>query len=181
MIKRTSRSVAQAFDAAGPSGKAFLLSALSVIDPVPTRPLHAQTYERDIFIRYGGGYADSINAWSLSYGDPTANDAATQGTNNTEVGMVDVDIQEGTWKYFPWTKGFFLSLFDINRMKQASDSGLQPPFSLQELYDTVVHASFEKFMDVTVYLGHGNQPGLVNNTGVTATTLAADGTGSATT
>lgn len=181
MIKRTSRSVAQAFDAAGPSGKAFLLSSLSVIDPIPTRPLQAQTYERDIFIRYGGGYADSINAWSLSYGDPTGGDLATQGTNNTEVGMVDVDIQQGTWKYFPWAKGFFISLFDLNRMKQANDANMAPPFSLQELYDTVVHSSYEKFMDKTVYLGRGGQPGIVNNTNVAATTLATTGTGSATT
>jgi hypothetical protein len=180
MIKRTSHSQAQAFDAAGPSGKAFLLSSLSVIDPIPTRPLQAQTYERDIFIRYGGGYADSINAWSLSYGDPTGNDLATQGTNNTEVGMVDVDIQQGTWKYFPWAKGFFISLFDLNRMKQANDAGMAPPFSLQELYDTVVNSSYEKFMDRLVYLGRGGQPGIVNNPAVSATTLSVDGGASTT-
>jgi hypothetical protein len=180
MIKR-SNTPSKAFDAAGSSGKAFLLSSLSIIDPVPVRPLQAQTYERDIFVRYGGGYADSIQAWALNYGDPTGGDAATQGTNNTETGMVDVDIQPGTWKFFPWSKGFFISLFDLERMKQASDSGNQPPFSLQELYDTVVHASYEKFMDITVYAGRGNQPGMINNSAVSAFTVPATGTGSSTT
>jgi hypothetical protein len=181
MIKRTSTSQARAFDAAGPSGKAFLISSLSVIDPIPTRPLQAQTYERDITVRYGGGYSDSLVAYSYNYGDPTGGDLASQGTNTSETGMVDVDIQQGSWKYFPWAKGFFISTWDLNRMKQANDAGLAPPISLQELYDTVIHSSYEKFMDRLVYLGRGGQPGLVNNTAVAATTLAATGQGSLTT
>jgi hypothetical protein len=66
-------------------------------------------------------------------------------------------------------------------MKQANDANMAPPFSLQELYDTVVHSSYEKFMDKTVYLGRGGQPGIVNNAAVAATTIAATGSSSGTT
>ncbi|HEY3987949.1 MAG TPA: major capsid family protein [Acidobacteriaceae bacterium] len=173
MIKRTSRSQAQAFDAAGPSGKVFLSSALTLIDPIVTLPLMAQTAERDIFIRYGGGYSDSIQAWNVNYGDPTAGDAALQGTNNTSAGVVDVDLQAETWDAKLWTKSFFISKMDLGRMQQASTDGRQPPVALQQIYNDVIDATWRKYRDQIVYIGRQNTPGLVNNPNVAATTVSA--------
>jgi hypothetical protein len=180
MIKRTSHS-AQVFDAAGPSGKAFLMSALTQIDPIITQPLMAQTAERDIFIRYGGGFADSIQAYAVDYSDPTANDAALQGTNNTSTGIVDVSLQPATWNAEIWTKGFFVSNLDVLRLKEATDSGKQPPFSLQQIYADVIDATWRKYRDKIVYLGLPNGSGIVNNANVPASTLSAAWTADGTT
>lgn len=173
MIKRTTRS-AQAFDSfSGPSGKTFLSGALTLIDPIVTLPLMAQTAERDIFIRYGGGYSDSIQAWNVSYGDPTSSDAALQGTNNSAVGVVDVDLQPETWTAKLWTKSFVITKLDLSRMQQASTDGRQPPVALQQIYNDVIDASWRKYRDKVVYQGRENTPGIVNNPSVTATTPTA--------
>ena len=171
MNTRISRG-GQAFDAAGSAGLGFLTSNLALIDPVVTRPLSAQTYERDIDIRYGGGFGPSfINAWSANYAAPGGGALGLQGTNNTDVPLVQVDLQEGTWKSYLWTQGFSISYFDLAKIEFASRNGMQPPINFQDLYANAIQATFDKAMDRVTYLGWAGQPGLVNNPAVAATTV----------
>lgn len=180
MNTRISRG-GQAFDAAGSAGLGFLTSNLALIDPVVTRPLSAQTYERDIDIRYGGGFGPSfINAWAANYAAPGSGQLGLQGTNNTDTPMVQVDLQEGTWKSYLWSQGFIISYYDLQKIEFASRNGMQPPINFQDLYNNAIQATFDKAMDRVTYLGWAGQPGLVNNAAVAATTVAATGTGSAT-
>lgn len=172
MNTRISRA-GQAFDAAGSSGLAFLTSALALIDPVVTRPLSAQTYERDIDIRYGGGFGpEFINAWSANWAAPGGGQLGLQGTSNTDIPLVQVDLQMGTWKSYLWTQGFVITYFDLQRIEYASSRGLQPPVSFQDLYASAIQSTFDKAMDRVTYLGWLGQPGLVNNPAVTATTVS---------
>jgi hypothetical protein len=180
MNTRISRS-GQAFDAAGASGLAFLTSSLALIDPVVTRPLQSQTYERDIDIRYGGGLgAEFMNAWASNYATSGGNALGLQGTSNTDIPLVNVDLQMGTWKSFVWAQGFVITYMDLQRLEFANSRGEQPPISFQELYNDAIDSVFNKAMDRVTYLGWLGQPGLVNNSAITATTVAATGTGSAT-
>jgi hypothetical protein len=171
MNTRISRG-GQAFDAAGSAGLGFLTSNLALIDPVVTRPLSAQTYERDIDIRYGGGFGPSfINAWAANYAAPGGGQLGLQGTNNTDTPMVQVDLQEGTWKSYLWSQGFIITYYDLQKIEFASRNGMQPPINFQDLYNNAIQATFDKAMDRVTYLGWAGQPGLVNNPAVAATTV----------
>lgn len=172
MDRRISRG-GQAFDAAGASGLAFLTSALAQIDPVVTRPLSAQTYERDISIRYGGGLgAEFINSWATNYASSGGGQFGLQGTNNTDIPNVQIDLQMGTWRAFIWAQAFTITYLDLARIEHANRMGDAPPVSFQELYEQAIDSIWKKAMDRVVYLGWMGQPGLVNNAAVSATTLA---------
>jgi hypothetical protein len=177
MIKRISRSAAQAFDAAGPSGLAYLTSSLAMINPVIVRPMQAKSFENDIFVRYGGGYAEFLNQWALNISTAGGNDLGTSGTNNTDIPNVNADLQMGTWRAHLWRQAFTIQYADLERIKLANDSGLAPPISLQSVYEEVIDAAYLKFMDRVVYLGRNStEPGIINNSAVTATTISASWT-----
>lgn len=172
MNTRISRS-GQAFDAAGSSGLAFLTSALAQIDPVITRPLSAQTYERDIDIRYGGGLgAEFINSWATNYASTGGGQFGLQGTNNTDIPNVQIDIQMGTWRAFIWAQAFTITHLDLQRLEFANRQGSAPPVSFQQMYEEAIDAIWQKAMDKVTYLGWLGMPGLINNSAVSAITLA---------
>ena len=173
MDRRTSRSAGTAFDAAGASGLNFLTSQLAMIDPVVTRPLQSQTYERDISIRYGGGLgAEMINAWAAAYAAPGGGQLGLQGTTNTDVPLVQVDLQQGTWRAFLWLQGFVIQYLDLERLEFATRTGGTPPISMQQLYEDAIDSTFKKAMDRVTYLGWLGFPGLVNNPAVAAINLS---------
>ena len=58
-----------AMDAAGiASGQAFLTSELEKRDMMLRTPLTSFTYARDIPMRVGGGWAETVSAMSVGYG-----------------------------------------------------------------------------------------------------------------
>ena len=168
---------AQAFDAAGASGYAFLQSQLEQIDPDLVKPLQATTHARDITVKNGGGFPEFISAWASNYASTGTQYYGLQGTNNTEIPEAQVDIQKGIWPTFNWTSGFTITWIDLQRMETAQHTGQPAPFSLQELYEKSVATIWGKALDYVTYNGFLGNAGLVNNPNVPAFVVVNGGSG----
>ncbi len=164
----------RAFDAAGASGFAFLQSQLELINVDLVKPMQATTHARDITIETGGGFAEFISSWASNYASTGGNQYGLQGTSNTDIALVQADVQKATWRAFAWAAAMTITLIDLEKMELAHRTGQAPPFSLQSLLENAVKSIWDKAMDRVVYLGWLGQPGLINNTNVTASVVAAN-------
>lgn len=164
---------AQAFDAAGASGMAFLQSQLELIDTDLVEPLQAVTHPRDITVETGGGFPQFLSAWASNYATTGTQFYGLQGTNNTELPEAQADLQKGIWNTYIWAMGITITWVDLQRMEFATRTGQAPPFSLQELYENSVETNWVKALDFVVYLGFLGGAALVNNTNAPATIVPA--------
>lgn len=177
--QRVRATDAVAFDAGpGSTGLNWLQSQLELIDTDLTEPLQSVTHPRDIDIETGGGWAEQISAWASNYASTGTRQFGLQGTNNTEVPIVQADVQKGLWKTFIWLAGMAISLIDMKRMEfAAKGSATPPPFTLQGLYDESLKSNWVKSLDYVVYLGWLGSPGLVNNPAIPEFTVPTGASG----
>lgn len=169
---------AQAFDATGASGFAFLQSQLELIDTDLVRPLQAVTHKRDIAVEVGGGFPEFISAFASNYATTGTAYFGLQGTNNTEIPEAQADIQKGIWRTYVWAMGMTITYIDLRRMEVALRTGQAPPFSLQDLYEDAIETNWVKALDFVVYAGFLGDPGLINNPNVPEYTVATGASGS---
>jgi hypothetical protein len=175
MLKRAGAGLGSvAFDAAYGSGLAYLASQLELPDVKLIEPLASVTHPRDIPITTGGGFPESLSRWASDYGTAGGNQYGLQGTENTDIPMVQVDVRKGEWKTFIWQASMLLSYLDMERLLTAKRQGMPMPFSIQDLLDKGVRLIWNKALDRVTYLGWAGQPGLCNNSAI-GYTLAANG------
>lgn len=170
---------AQGTDAAPSSGMAFLSSQLELIDPEVVKPLEETTHQRDIDVELGGGYPEQLSIFASNYGSVGGQSYGLQGTNNTEIPMVSVDVEKGIYPVFPWTAGFSISLIDMKRIAFAVKSGQPPPISLQALYEEGVAGTFNHMLDGLTYNGFQGNYGMANNPNSPAFVVPNGGSGTA--
>src|SRR5215471_21735862 len=91
-----------AFDAAISSSLAFLNAQLELASPTLIKPLSSMTHPRDITVKFGGGMPEYLTAYASNYATTGGNQYGLQGTNNTDVPMIQVDIYKGLWKTWVW-------------------------------------------------------------------------------
>lgn len=174
------KSGGYAFDAATSSSLAFLNSQLELASTTLIKPLSSMTHPRDITVKFGGGMPDYLTAYASDYGTTGGNQYGLQGTNNTDVPMVQVNIYKGVWNTWIWQVGFLITAIDLKKLQTAAQSGQPAPFSLQSMLEDGVTLVWNKAMEVVVYQGWEGQPGLVNNPLVVSALAAATGTAGST-
>ena len=181
---------AAAFDSVAAGGLAFINAELSIPHTKLVEPLEGHTHPRDIAIKTGGGAPEYISAWAANYftsGGSTVTGGVgasygLQGTNNSDVPLIQVDIQKGDWVAWPWMNGMWISQLDVEKLQTAKKNSLAPPFSLDDMLRKGIRLNWNKSLDVLTYLGFMGKPGLVNNnSGVSSISAAASGTSNATT
>ena len=171
---------AQAFDATGATGLAFLQSQLELIDTDLVRPLQAVTHKRDIAVEVGGGFPEFISAFASNYATTGTQFYGLQGTNNTDIPEAQADIQKAIWRTYIWAMGMTITWVDLQRMETAVRTGIAPPFSLQELYEESVETTWVKALDYVTYSGFLGDAGLPNNPNAPEYTVVVGGSGATT-
>lgn len=166
--KRMLEGSGYAFDAQSGSGMAFLASQLELPDVDLVTPLASVTHARDIPIKSGGGFVEYLSAWSSDYATTGTNQYGTQGTENTDLPMIQANINKATWPAFKWQSAMRIPFLDLQLLIDAKKNGIPAPYSLQALLDSGIRLNWNKYLDRVVYLGQGGQPGLMNNTAVTS-------------
>ena len=162
---------ARAFDATGASGQAFLESQLELINPKMIEPLQGITHTRDLPMKYGGGFPQFTSAFATNYGSTGSQLSGLQGTSNTEIPLVQADVQKGVWDVYDWAASMAIKYLDLQRLETASRNGQPPPISLQKLYEDSCKVLWNKDLDRMAYKGFLNRPGLLNNTNAPETTV----------
>lgn len=166
-----------AFDAASGSGMAFLNAQLEYSSPDLVKPLTSMTHDRDITVKFGGGFVEFLTAYASNYGTTGGNAQGLQGTSSTDIPMVQTDITKGIWKAWNWASSIFVSYIDLDKLANAKRLGQAPPFSLQSMLEDAVQLVWNKAMETVTYLGWLGQPGLINNSNVTSSLAPATGSG----
>jgi hypothetical protein len=164
-------------DAASGAGFAFLQSQLELPDVRLIEPLASVTHPRDIPIKTGGGFPEFVSRWASDYATVGGNQYGLQLTENTDVPMVQTNINKGVWRTFIWQASMLITHLDLQRLIDAKRFGMPMPFSIQDLLDRGVRVIWGKALDRVTYLGWAGQPGLINSTaiGYTAASNGASG------
>lgn len=167
-----------AFDAASGSGMAFLASQLELPEVELVKPLAAVTHVRDIPMKSGGGFVEYLSAWASDFGTTGGNQYGLQGTESTDIPVVQTNVIKGIWPAFNWQASQRVNFIDLQRLIDAKAMGMPAPYSLQQLLDDGIKLIWNKALDYLTYLGWGGQPGLMNNTNITSVAAPNGGSGS---
>ena len=115
--------------------------------------------------------------WASEYATTGGQKYGLQGTQNTDIPMVQANIKKGIWPANNWQNSMSISYIDLKRSADARINGIPAPYSLQELLDEGVKVNWGKALDFVTYLGWLGQPGLVNNPNIASVEAAASGSG----
>ena len=162
-----------AFDAASGSGMIFLASELELPNVKLVEPLASVTHPRDIVIKTGGGFPEYLSAWAADYATTGGNQYGLQGTENTDIAMVQASVSKGVWPALIWAASMLLTYVDMRRMLDARRMGMPAPISLQALLDRGIKLIWGKALDRVTYLGWAGQPGLCNSNSIVPNGYAA--------
>lgn len=148
-------------DAAIASGLAFLNKELEKYDDKLLEPLTSTSWPRDIPVRTGGGFLESVRAIAIQYMSAGAGEDGiiTNKTNN--IPMVDADLSEQSWRVFSWANTMRVSYIDQQKIQNIGRS-------LDDMLQKGVKLNHDKTLDENVYIGltkHGTT-GLVNNSSI---------------
>ncbi len=161
-----------AMDAAGiASGQAFLTSELEKRDTMVRTPLTSFTYARDIPVRVGGGWAETISAMQVGYGvTGGSGDGLAHAGGSNGIPMVQADFSKGLYKAHMVALGTRIMWIDMQR-------GNMTGRSLDTLLQDGLRMSYDKHMDENVYVGFARYgtTGLLNCQDVLVVSAASGG------
>ena len=167
-----------AMDAAGiASGQAFLTSELEKRDMMVRTPLTSFTYNRDLPIRVGGGWAEFVSAMQVGYGiTGGSGDGIMTAASANGIPMIQADFSKGLFKTHMIAAGTRVQWIDMQR-------GNMTGRNLDSLLRDGLRMTYDKHMDENAYVGFAayGTTGLLNNPDALVTDAAATGSSSGTT
>jgi hypothetical protein len=165
----------QASDAAVAGGMAFLEAELEKRDPKVHEPLTSVTWMRDMPIKSGGGWVEFTSNFFVDYQISGPNMYGMQAGQSTSIPIVQGNITKDIYRVFNWENILRVNFIDMQKSQGIGRS-------LDELYDKGIKLNWNKALDQQVYQGPipgtTTYPGLINNTNVTAASVATGGSGS---
>lgn len=160
-------------DAAIASNMTTLQSELEKRDPVVREPLTSLTYTRDIPIRTGGGWVDTISALSSDYGvSGGSGDALVSSGNSNSPAVIQANFDEDKF-----TAHVFEIIMRIRFVDMQRGNLIGRP--LEKLLTDGVRMSYDKHNEGNVYVGLPDYGtfGLLNNPDITAASVSAGASG----
>lgn len=159
-------------DAAIGAGLTFLQGELEKLDPKLHEPLTSVTWQRDMPVKTGGGFVESVSAFFVDYAMSSQNKGARVNGATTGIPIIQANVSKDIFKVNDWAVVMENKFIDMQKMHNV-------PRSLEQMYDTGIRLNWNKSLDENVYQGDGaNYFGLVNNTAVTSAVVANGAGGS---
>jgi hypothetical protein len=152
-------------------GLAFLEAELEKRDPKVREPLTSVTWMRDIPVKSGGGWVDFTSFFSANYAISGPNQYGLTGGQTTTIPIVQTDIVKDVYPTFNWQNVLKVNFIDMQKLQGAGRS-------LDDLLDKGIKLNWNKSLDLVCYQGWGGLPGLINNSSVTAGSVAVGGASS---
>ena len=156
-------------DAAGiSSGQAFLVSELEKRDTLLRTPLESHTWSRDIDVEVGGGWDEFVSALNVDFGvTGGSSDGLINAPGADGIPMVQANFGKDLFKTHIVALGSRIQWVDMQR-------GNMTGRNLDTVTRDGVRLAYEKHMDANTYVGFSKigTTGIVNNSGVAASTVA---------
>ncbi len=150
---------AGAMDAATAGGLAFLTAELEKLDPKVREPLHAETWDRDIVAKTGGGFVDFTSNLFVDFGTSGPNMYGLMGGQTNNIPIMQADMSKDVFPVFGWNNVLKVPYGDMMKLQQAGRS-------LEDLLNRGIRLNWNKALDHIVYAGFGGQTGLLNNANI---------------
>lgn len=161
-----------AMDAAAVAGgMAFLEAELEKRDPKVREPLTSVTWMRDIPVKSGGGWVDFTSNFFADYAMSGPNQYGLSGGQSTTIPIMQTNVLKDIYPTFNWQNVMKVNFIDMQKLQGAGRS-------LDDLLDKGIKLNWNKSLDLVTYQGWGGMPGLVNNSAVTASSVALGAGGS---
>lgn len=169
---RGGNAVVFSLDADGiASGQAFLTSELEKRDMMVRTPLTSFTYARDIPVRVGGGWAETVSAMQVGYGIAGGSgDGIVHAGGSNGIPMVQADFSKGTYKAHMIAAGTRVMWVDMQR-------GNMTGRNLDSLLRDGLRMAYDKHLEENTYVGFKRYgtTGLLNNPDVVVLDAASNG------
>jgi hypothetical protein len=145
-------------------GMAFLVGELEKRDEKLHEPLTSITWPRDMPVKTGGGWVDSVSVFDVSYASEGGNNDGLIGGETNDLPMIQADIGKDTYKVFQWGHILKVPLIDQQKLQKIGRN-------LDDVLNRGLHLAHDKFIDRCVYQGvAGRSYGLVNDASITTVT-----------
>jgi hypothetical protein len=170
-IRVTDAAPARINDAAIASGNAFLVSELEKRDPMVRKPLTSVTYTRDIPVKVGGGWVETISSLYIDFGvSGGSGNGLVQAPGANGVPVIQANIGKDKFGTHVFSTIMRIGFIDMQRQQITGQS-------LDRLLTEGIRLAYDKHMDANVYLGLSDYgtTGLVNNANITAANVATNG------
>lgn len=161
-------------DAAIANGGVFLASELEKLDPKISEPLKRVTYPRDIRVKVGGGWVDTIAKMYIDYGiNGGSGDGAITAAGANTGNVVQAQFGKDAWKTHIYTSTLRIPFVDMQR-------GQIVGRSLESLLTDAIRLNYDKHQEMNVYTGFQTYgtTGIINNPDVVASGVKAGASGS---
>ena len=160
-------------DAGAATGMAFLVGELEKQDPRLLEPLTSITAPRDITMKPGGGWVSVTSNIFVDYATTGNDEDAIIGSESNNIPVSQANITKDIFKMHTFAEVLRVPLFDDLKLQQVGRS-------LNQILDDGLRLNFNKLLDRNVYVGISKTGtyGLVNNTAITAASVAVGASGS---
>lgn len=163
-------------DAAIANNMAFLTSELEKRENIIRQPLTSVTYTRDIPIKVGGGWVDTVSALNIGYG-------ITEGSENgpviaaggNEIPVIQGNLEKDIFRSHVFSVIMRLMFVDVQRSAITGRN-------LDSLLQDGIRLTYDKHQDANVYTGISKYgtTGLLNNPNVVTTNVPNGAAGNST-
>ncbi len=160
-------------DKAIANGNAFLASELEKLDPKVSEPLYSVTYPRDIRVKVGGGWIDTIAKMDVDYGISNGSgDGAVAAAGANTGNVVQAQFGKDTFGTHIYTSTLRIPFVDMQR-------GQIVGRSLESLLTDAIRLNYDKHQEMNVYTGFKTYgtTGLINNPDVVSQGVKANAAG----
>lgn len=149
------------------TGMAFLVGELEKRDEKLHEPLTSVTWPRDLPVKTGGGWVESVSVFDVSYAESQGSNGGLIGGENNELPMLQADVGKDSYRVFQWGNILKVPLIDQQKLQKIGRN-------LDEILNKGLHTAYDKMLDRHAYQGvTGGTYGLVNNPNVVTVTAAA--------
>lgn len=162
-------------DAAIANGSAFLISELEKRDTLIREPLTSITYPRDIPIRVGGGWVETLSSLNIDYGlTGGSTDSPVLAPASNMPPVIQANLEKDLFKTHVFSVVMRIMFIDMQRAQITGRS-------LDQMLTEGIRLAYDKHMDANTYVGMARYgtTGLINNPNVTTTNVPNGSAGTA--
>ena len=154
-------------------GLAFLVGELEKRDEKLHEPLTSITWPRDMPVKTGGGWVDSVSVFDVSYASGEGSNDGLIGGETNDLPMIQADIGKDSYRVFQWGHIVSVPLIDQQKLQKIGRS-------LDDILNKGLHLVHDKMLDKNVYTGiaKSGSYGLVNDPLISTVSAATKASGS---
>lgn len=137
---------------------AFLSTTLAKLHKTLHEPKWYVTWDKDIKANMGGGFVDYVEWYTVNWAGILDNNRNLVGNSANYIPRVNAAMTQNLAKVFTYEVAYDLRFVDLEKMKKLT---LQK--SIQDIYNDVITAGWDLFVQDIAYVGAADVKGLFNN------------------